>query len=303
MPQTATGLQNLTAVNRQEIPGSVDRPSTRDAILRVKDLPTLPTVLSKILATAADPDASALDLGQHIQADQSLSATLLKLVNSAYYGFYRQIKSVTQAIVVLGFIEVRNLTLTATAFRTLKKSGSDYDRQQLWRHSLGAALAADKIAKSLGLDVEGCFEAALLHDIGKVVLDLLYPDQFMEAARRAHAEQRYIADIEREVFNLDHAEAGGILGEHWNLPGAVVEAIRFHHQPERAQSDPILAQITALANYLTYPAELGESSNSLAPVYPEFVVAKLGLRKEKCDEIAEKLRESRENIDSFVGNL
>ena len=281
----------------------MDRPNTRDAILRIKELPTLPTVLSKILATAADPDASALDLGQHIQADQSLSATLLKLVNSAYYGFYRQIKSVTQAIVVLGFIEVRNLTLTATAFRTLKKSGSDYDRLQLWRHSLATALAADRISKALGLDIEGCFEAALLHDIGKVVLDLLYPDQYTEAARRAIAEQRYIAEVEVEYFGMDHAEAGGILGEHWNLPASVVESIRFHHEPDKAQTDPNLTHTTALANYLTYGADLGESKDALPPVFPETTVAKLGLRREKCEEITERLREGRENIDTFVGNL
>ena len=115
-------------------------------------MPTLPTVLTKILATAADPDASALDLGEHISADQSLSATLLKLVNSAYYGFHRQINTVTQAIVILGFLEVRNITLTATAFRTFKQGHPDFDRTQLWRHSLGTAMAADRIAKLLGMD-------------------------------------------------------------------------------------------------------------------------------------------------------
>jgi len=281
----------------------VNTPSIRDAILRIRELPTLPSVLSKILATAADPDASAIDLGQHIQADQSLSATLLKLVNSAYYGFYRQIKTITQAIVVLGFVEVRNLTLTATAFRTLGKSGSNYDRLQLWRHSLGAAMAADRIVKELRLDAEGCFEAALLHDIGKVVLDLLYPDRFCEAARRANDEQRYIADVEREMFNIDHAEAGSLLGEHWNLPPAVVDAIRFHHAPEKAAIDSQLAQVAALANYITYPADLGELSNGLTPAYPVYSGTRLNLSEARCAEMAEKLRENREHIDNFLGGL
>lgn len=281
----------------------MNTPNIRDAIVRIKDLPTLPSVLSKILATAADPDASAIDLGQHIQADQSLSATLLKLVNSAYYGFYRQIKTVTQAIVVLGFVEVRNLTLTATAFRTLGKSGSDYDRLQLWRHSLGAAMAADRIAKTMKLDIEGCFESALLHDIGKVVLDLLYPDRFCEAAHRAHVEQRYIADIERETFGIDHAEAGGLLGEHWNLPPSVVDAIRNHHTPEKAVIDSQLTQVATLANYITYLADLGELSNGIPPQYPAYAGTRLNLPEERCSELAENLRENRENIDSFLVNL
>ncbi len=155
----------------------VDAPEVRDAILRVRDLPTLPTVLGKILSAAADPDSSALDLGRLISSDQSLSATLLKLVNSAYYGFYRQIKSVTQAIVMLGFNEVRNLTLTATAFRTLSASTSDYDRNQLWRHTLAAAIAAERCAKMKKLSIGGAFEAGLLHDIGKVA-ELRYERSF-----------------------------------------------------------------------------------------------------------------------------
>ena len=114
----------------------MEKPDVRDAVTRIRELPTLPSVLGQILTIVADPDASALDLGRHITADQSLSATILKLVNSAYYGFYRQIKSVTMAIVILGFVEVRNLVLAATTFRILADSPSRFDRTQLWRHSV-----------------------------------------------------------------------------------------------------------------------------------------------------------------------
>lgn len=263
----------------------------------------MPTVLSKILATAADPDASALDLGEHISADQSLSATLLRLVNSAYYGFHRQINTVTQAIVILGFLEVRNITLTATAFRTFKQGHPDFDRTQLWRHSLGTAMAADRTAKLLGLDKEGCFEAGLLHDIGKVVLDLLYPQAFRDAAHKAHEEQRSIAEVEMESFGLNHAEAGGLLGEHWNLPPGVVEAIRLHHAPEKAAVDPNLACITCIANHLTYEAGLGESSNGCAPDFPEDAAAQIGFSREHAADVIAALTKNRENIDVFLGQV
>jgi putative nucleotidyltransferase with HDIG domain len=278
-------------------------PDVRDAVARIRDLPTLPSVLSKILATAADPDASALDLGKHIAADQSLSATLLRLVNSAYYGFYRQIKSVTQAIVVLGFLEVRNLTLTATAFRTLDQSNSDYDRLQLWRHSLATAMAAERCSKWLKLDAEGSFEAGLLHDIGKVVLDLLYPDKFRDAAHKAHEEERYIADVERELWNVDHAEIGGILGEHWNLPPGVVAAIRYHHVPEQCKEEPILTYLTAIGNYVSYQVGLGEWSNGRAPEYPAFAAEKLKLSQEQCTEIGEEIKRNIPKIDELLGAL
>jgi putative nucleotidyltransferase with HDIG domain len=281
----------------------VERPNAQEAIARIRDLPTLPAVLSKVLATAADPDASALDLGEHISADQSLSATLLKLVNSAYYGFQRQIKTVTQAIVILGFLEVRNLTLTATAFRTFKKGHPDFDRTQLWRHSLGTAMAADRTAKLLGMDVEGSFEAGLLHDIGKVVLDLLYPEGFRDAAHAAHERQLAIAVVEQEMFGIDHAQAGGLLGEHWNLPETVVEAIRFHHEPDNAIIDPKLTHLTAIANYLTYQAELGESSNGCPPEFPAESAKFLKFTEEQAIEVAEALAKNRQSIDVFLGQI
>lgn len=281
----------------------VTPPNVRDAVLRIKDLPTLPSVLGKILATAADPDASALDLGQHISADQSLSATLLKLVNSAYYGFYRQISSITQAIVMLGFLEVRNLTLTATAFRTLAKSSSNYDRIQLWRHSLATAMIAERINKRLKLGIEGSFESGLLHDFGKVALDMLYPEDFRLAAEQAHQRAAFIRDIEREHFELDHAEVGGLLGEHWNLPPAVVEAIRYHHQPEAADKSPRLTALTCVANFITYGAGLGESSNGQSPEFPKEAAATIGVSEAFAQELVDELSTEHNKVDEFLGTL
>lgn len=281
----------------------VTTPNVKEAVLRIKDLPTLPSVLGKILATAADPDSSALDLGQHISADQSLSATLLKLVNSAYYGFYRQISSITQAIVMLGFLEVRNLTLTATAFRTLSKSSSNYDRIQLWRHSLATAMVAERINKRLRLGIEGSFESGLLHDFGKVALDMLYPEEFRQAAEDAHQHEMYSFEAERQHFDTDHAEIGGLLGEHWNLPQPVVEAIRCHHAPETAEKAPKLTALTAVANFVTYNAGLGELSNGKLPEFPAGAAAIIGVSEAFAQELADELSKEHEKVDEFLGTL
>jgi putative nucleotidyltransferase with HDIG domain len=281
----------------------LNKPDIEGAIDRIRELPTLPSVLGKILNTAADPDASALDLGQHITADQSLSATLLKLVNSAYYGFYRQVSSVTQAIVILGFLEVRNLVLTATAFRTLSSGSSDYDRLQLWRHSLASAMAAEHLAKLLKRDIEGTFEASLLHDIGKVVLDTLYPELFLQAAHNAHNSGRTIAECLKETFGMDHAEVGGLLGEHWNLPPTVVDAIRNHLAPENAERAPELTHLTAVANAITYAVGLGESSNGCALEPPTTSLAALKITPDMVAAVAKKLSENRAHIDEFLGAL
>lgn len=283
--------------------GHLETPDIEGALGRIRDLPTLPAVLGKILSTAADPDASAIDLGRHIAADLTLSATLLKLVNSSYYGFYRQIKSVTQAIVVLGFLEVRNLTLTATAFNAFESIPSKYDREQLWRHSLATAIAADRIARLTGRDPDGCFEAALLHDLGKVALDWLYPVLFRNASTEADRMKSSIADAELVTFGMTHATVGGRLAEHWNLPETVVEAIRCHHDVDEATEDANLTRIVAVADALTYRAGLGESSNGRDPELSESLLSALGLTDENCDDIVAALGENRAKIEDFIGAL
>ena len=281
----------------------METPDVEAALSRVRDLPTLPAVLGKILNTAADPDASAIDLGRHIAADVSLSATLLKLVNSSYYGFYRQIKSVTQAIVVLGFLEVRNLTLTATAFNAFESIPSKYDRQQLWRHSLATAIAADRIARITGKDTDGCFEAGLLHDLGKIALDWLYPVEFRKAVAEAGKREVLIGDVEREVFGMSHADVGGSLADHWNLPESVGDAIRGHHAVEEAEDVNDLTRIVAAADALTYQADLGESSNGCAPALSPALMTSLGLTEVHCEQIVAELNENREKIEGFIGAL
>ncbi|MCF6284892.1 MAG: HDOD domain-containing protein [Candidatus Hydrogenedentes bacterium] len=281
----------------------METPDVAEALTRIRDLPTLPAVLGKILSTAADPASSAIDLGHHIAADVSLSATLLKLVNSSYYGFYRQINSVTQAIIVLGFLEVRNLTLTATAFNAFEAFPSNYDREQLWCHSLATAIAADRIARLTGRDTDGCFEAALLHDMGKVALDWLYPQLFRKAATEAEERKSHIADAEQEIFGMTHATVGGLLAEHWNLPESVVEAVQCHHSLGDAKVDVGLVRIVAAANCLTYKADFGESSNGQAPELSAELKAELGLTEANCDAVVAELVESRTKIEGLIGAL
>ena len=278
-------------------------PNIEEALAGIRELPTLPAVLGKILNAAADPDSSAIDLGRLIAADQSLSAILLKLVNSSYYGFYRQIKTVTQAIVVLGFLEVRNLTLTATAFHVFDEFPSKYDRQQLWRHSLAVALASDRIAKLLSKNPEGYFEAGLLHDIGKVVLDWLYPDLFRSAVAEADEKDCSIAEAEQNVFGMNHAAVGGLLGEYWHLPETVVEAIRCHHAPDEATLDPDQAYIIAAANALSYRAGLGETSSGVPPELGDELMIRLGLTPELCASVVAELHDNALKIDEMVGAL
>jgi len=277
-------------------------PTVREAIEQISALPTLPSVLAKVLTTSADPDASAVDLSQHIASDQTLSAEVLRLVNSAYYGLRRQVDSITTAVVLLGFFEVRNVVLAATAFRNFPDGDADYDRTQLWRHSLATAMAADRLGKALGLPGERAFVAGLLHDIGKVVFDALYPSEFREAAHLAHLERLFIRETEEAELSLTHAEAGGLLGDRWDLPPAVVGAIRHHHSPEGSAESPELAALTCLADYVAYEAGLGESSNGRDPEPPD-VSAILSVTEQQRSAVAEEVGANEERINQFLGAL
>lgn len=281
----------------------VTTPDPRDAIARIKDLPTLPAVLGRILEAAFDPDVSALELGKHIAADQALSARLLKIVNSPFYGYYRQINSITTAVVILGFVEIRNIVFTSTAFQTIQESGSSYDRTQLWRHSLASAIASERCANLLSIRTDGAFVAGLLHDIGKVALDSIFPKKFAEVVQRSHDEQRPLGELERHAFGLNHAEAGGLLAEHWNLPVSIVEAIRRHHEPEKETPDASLTCLTAMGNFLAYEAGFGEAGNPVAPELPQTAVATLGLHEQQWVNLAEQVRDREEQIDNILGVL
>jgi len=236
-----------------------------------------------------------------VASDQSLAATLLKLVNSAYYGHYRQIDSIPAAIVLLGFHEVRNLTLATTVFRSFPRGHADFDRDQLWRHSLATAMAADRLARRISLRNDACFVCGLLHDIGKVALDALYPGMFRNAAHKAHEQGRFIRETETEIFGMDHGEVGGLLAERWELPPSVVEAIRHHHAPESSREHAPLAELVAVADFVTYASSLGEISNGRDPILP--AVTTLPIAEEHRSAVREDLKDSHDRLNEFLGYL
>jgi HD-like signal output (HDOD) protein len=277
----------------------------RKRIEQLDNLPTLPAALSRVLELASDPDTSALDLAQVIATDQSLSASLLRVVNSAAYGFYRRIDSVASAVVVLGFNEVRNLAFASTSFNMFPgMERSSLDRPALWRHSLASAMALDRCAKAIGLPPEGShFLAGLLHDIGKVVLDTLETERFDHALRRARTEGIPLRLAEEDAFGIDHGEAGGLLGEQWHLPPAVVEAIRHHQSPESARNYPTLARLTALASFIAHEAGMGDPLPGGEHLFPAESVAKLDILEDDWRAIAGELKESADRIDDLLGAL
>jgi len=236
--------------------------SLRNRIDQLGELPTLPHVVQKLASTIGRPNVSAEEIGMLIEKDQVLSAKVLRLANSPFYGFPARIASVGHAVVVLGLNVVKGLTLCATAFDIMKDAGMD----QLWRHSLGVAMTAQIIGTRLAIkNPEEVFVAGLLHDIGKVVLYVKWPDVGGRIKTAYHTGDRPIMEIEQELLNLTHADVGGWLAQAWHLPSALREPIQFHHTPTMAQDAGLQTAIVHVADIFVKGLGCGNPGDDHVP--------------------------------------
>jgi putative nucleotidyltransferase with HDIG domain len=216
------------------------------ARLKAKTLPSLPlTVVA--LGEAVQDDRCTVDriLGI-LSKDPSLSATLLRLANSALYAGEGAAMDLRTAILRLGFDAVANLGTGAAVIRTLK-GGTHLDAHRLWQHSVAVGLTAKGVcvlAKRHG-QAETAFLSGLLHDIGKIALDTCFPEDYT-GVLAAVAEGHPFVDAERALLGLDHAEAGALLAADWSFPQTIVEVIRDHHDPQPGDFLPNLIHLADL---------------------------------------------------------
>jgi len=233
-------------------------------------LPTLPTVVSKMIQLVDNPKTSAASLARLIYTDQALTARILKLANSAYYGFPREISTVNMAIVVLGFNTVKEMGLSLSVFEAFKGASNDgiFDISRFWQHSIGCGSAARMIARRLRSQAMGeAFVTGLLHDIGKVILKQYMRVEFAQIIETAAKGDEPLEAIEKRIAGATHAQIGAWLAEKWNLPRLITDAVAFHHNPWEAKVDPVIVAVVGLSNYLCHVSGIGNSGrvNPLKP--------------------------------------
>jgi len=278
-------------------------PDPQKLIEKIDDLPTLPRTVLKITELVNDPKSSAKDLARIITDDQVLTARLLKLVNSSFYGFPQRISTVTGAIVLLGFDAIRSLLLTTSVFdlfanRNRKKK---QDQERFWDHSLGCAVGAKVIGNYLRHDkIEELFVSGLLHDIGKIVEMMFLPDEFANVVAAVNKENILMTTAENKVLGFNHAEVGKLLVEKWNLPVKLVQVIAFHHQPHDAGNFALEAAIVHLADIFCRALNIGYGGDNKIPPLDKLAWERLKIRSSAIDTImATMLREYRD-ISSFI---
>jgi putative nucleotidyltransferase with HDIG domain len=205
---------------------------------KVKELPTLPVVAQRISALLDDPRSNARDLAAVIEMDQSVTAKVLKLVNSAYFSLSPKVTNVSQAIALLGYKNISQMVVTLSVFDSLRvANGVSFDRREFWVHSIATAVLSERIAlECLASFNEDAFTAGLLHDLGKVFMDGYLHDEFEEALCVSETRGISFYEAEHSLFDVDHAMIGEWIARYWKLPLFIVAAIKHHHQETEERS-------------------------------------------------------------------
>jgi len=209
-------------------PGSASR---NLVLAAVEALPPLPAVALRVMQVAQDPHSSASDLAIGVSADPGFSARVLRIANSAAYRLSRDITSVQDALVMLGFVLARNVAVSGAIAGAYAPDclNALFRIDAFWRHSIAVAFRASELAgKSRRVDVPSAFTAGILHNMGRLAMFYADPAGLDQAVARAMATGTELEPME-EQLGYDHAEVGGILAEKWHLPADIVDAIRGHH--------------------------------------------------------------------------
>jgi putative nucleotidyltransferase with HDIG domain len=226
-------------------------------IYSISDLPVLPDVAVDVLRLTSDPGVSITDLSEHIQQDPALTARILKVSNSPFYGLTQNVGTLKLALVILGVREVRNIVLGVSVFDSFSNSPAEPLTRSLWRHSVEVAALSKKLGATLapGLQAED-FISGLLHDIGKLVLHLRFGNLYTSLLKQNEDGGDALCATEMKMLGFTHADAAAALASHWNLPPTLVDALRYHHACNdrllAKARDPRLAALTRLANCATH---------------------------------------------------
>lgn len=228
-------------------------PKLERIVARIHEVPSLPSVLTDVLSTIDSPESTIDEIAREIKKDQSLTVNVLKIANSAFYGLLGTVSTIRQAIVIIGLNELRTIVLGQSVFRFYAvESRTDFKRKDLWTHSMVCAFLAKKLAKEAFLaDREGsCMIGGLIHDIGKVVIDRYFPDEFVRIIRMVRNDGVSFAKAEREVLGYTHYQIGATLLKKWNFPPELVNCVLYHHAPWRDKEFPHISATVFHANVL-----------------------------------------------------
>lgn len=261
----------------------------RHRIERIDMLPTIPEVVKRLGKIIGNPKMSLGEISSFVASDPALTSRILKMVNSAIFGFPGRISSVSHAVTLLGFNVIKGLLMGVTVLELMQTVMSG-----LREHSLGCAMAARHIAGIKGLkNLEDVSVAGLLHDIGKVILLLEFHEEYAAVLETAKKDGMLIFEAEKARFSESHAAVGQWLAEKWRFPPNLTEIIAFHHRPHLAVNAPLETAIVHVADILTRAMGCGYAGDALVPAVSPPAFERLGLSEGELREVLRSIESVR----------
>jgi len=263
----------------------------RHKVESINTLPTVPGVLKRLSNIIEKPRITIVEISTFISNDPALTTKVLKMVNSAIYGFPGRIASVSHATMLLGLNVIKGLLLGVSVFELMQKTMNG-----LYEHSLACAIASRVIAQKKNLkEPEEVSVAGLLHDIGKVILVLEFAQEYETAMKEANDKKLPIFEAEKNQFGATHADAGGWLAEKWRFPRNLIEVIEFHHRPALAKNAPMETAIVHVADLLVRARGFGFAGEDYVPEVNPVAYELLNLSDE---DIKDVLRQMEDNMEA-----
>ncbi len=264
-------------------------------IRNTRSLPTIPGIINKLSSLADDGRVSVDEMARVVSSDQVLSAKVLKLVNSPFYGFSGRISTVSKALILLGVNVVKSLAISSSIFEIMEKNIVG-----LWEHSLGAAVAANIVARRLDLpECEEISTAALLHDIGKVIIKIRLEKDYDTIMAVVKEKEIPMIDVERDLLDIDHAEIGQFLGKSWLLPEKLIEPIACHHNVEKSNAQLTKTSVVHISDVLVKASGFGFSGDDFVPGIQPLAWEKLGLNEPMLKEIVKEFEDNLVEAKNF----
>lgn len=271
---------------------SLDQLTLAKIMMKINELPFLPSVTSRVVELTEDPKTTTAQLSDVISQDQVLVTKALKMVNSAYYGLPRKIASVTEAVTILGLDTLRTVVIGASVYSTINQISqkNGFKQESLWRHSAASGAAARILSIKLGIkQKEHAFVAGLLHDIGKIIILSFLPDEYFNIIKTSEASNKTLFETEKEVLNFTHTDVGKIVAQKWGFPSVLVDTIGNHHDFAHQGENHELIAVVHLSNAVSKMAGYGSGQKEMISVNPE-LLDKSGLEFHDLCVVADEIK-------------
>jgi putative nucleotidyltransferase with HDIG domain len=269
---------------------------------KITELMPLPNTIQKIASLTKNPETPLKTISRELESDQAMVSKVLKLANSSFYGFSKQVRTISHAVVCLGYNSIRQMVLTAHSFSILDKELKSYylEKGEMFNHSFAVALASRIIASKISYpNPEEVYLMGLLHDIGKVVINQYAPKEFENVILLYNKGDITFCEAEHEVLGFDHGEIGSAVCHKWNLSDDIIETIKIHHNPEIASEFNLAVHIVHIANSIISMLGIGACIGSIEQKISGQSLKKLNLQSDDISKLMLLIMEALEQEDSL----